>query len=99
MKSARTCPPSASVYAPHSMNRVPYNMLLKSKIHEVGAFRMYRLNTSTETTNVNARISQAKAFPHHTLTSSMARTKRGVFIVARGCPGSPGGLGSGAGAG
>ena len=45
------------------MNRVPYSMLLKSKIQAVGALRMYRLNTSTDTTKVSARISQAAAFP------------------------------------
>ena len=45
------------------MNRVPYSMLLKSKIQAVGAFRMYRLKTSIETTNVSATMSQAKSLP------------------------------------
>jgi len=45
------------------MNSVPYSMLLKSKIQAVGALRMYRLNTSMETTNVSARMSQANALP------------------------------------
>ena len=62
-KSARTCPPAARVYAPHIMNSVPYSMLLKSKIQAVGAFRMYRLKTSTETTSVNPTISHANVLP------------------------------------
>ncbi len=51
------------MYAPHIMKSVPYSMLLKSKIQAVGAFRMYRLNTSMATTKVRAMMSQAKALP------------------------------------
>ena len=38
-------------------------MLVKSKIQAVGALRMYRLNTSIDTTSVSARISQANTLP------------------------------------
>ena len=58
------------------MNSVPYSMFSASKIHAVGAFKRYRLKTSTQTTVINAMISQAASLPTQVLTPSMAYRKR-----------------------
>jgi hypothetical protein len=46
-------------------------MLSKSKIHAVGAFRMRRLKTSTQTTVIRIMINQAAALPNHVLMPSI----------------------------
>jgi len=62
------------------MNKVPYIMLLASKIQAVGAFKAYRLKTSTTTNNISPTISQAKAFPTQVLILSAVWSNVCVFI-------------------
>src|SRR5436305_12432856 len=62
------------------MNSVPYIMLSASKIHAVGAFRMYRLKTSTQTMAISAMISQAAALPTQVLIPSIVWRKRWTVI-------------------
>ena len=53
------------------MKHVPYSIFSASKIQAVGAFRMYRLKTSTQTMVISKIISQANALPTQVLMPSM----------------------------
>ena len=62
------------------MNSVPYIMFSASKIHDVGAFRMYRLKTSMQTISISEMISHEVTLPAHVLMRSAVCSRRWTFM-------------------